>query len=43
MRHAEKRGIPYVWFVNEGLMGEVKHLASGEQVVANANDWTPGE
>lgn len=41
MKAAEKRGIPYVWFVESGMQGEVKHLASGEQVAADATKWQP--
>lgn len=41
IRHAEKRGIPYVWFVKEGLLGEVKALATGQQLAADANIWQP--
>lgn len=43
MKAAEKRGIPYVWFVESDMAGSVKHLASGEQVSADANDWLPAE
>ncbi|MEJ2669423.1 MAG: histidine--tRNA ligase [Gammaproteobacteria bacterium] len=41
MKAAEKRGIPYVWFVSSGLQGEVKHLASGTQTAASADQWRP--
>jgi len=44
MKAAQKRGIPYVWFMEsegDGLDGEVKCLASGEQVKANAQTWQP--
>ncbi len=46
IRHAEKRGIPYVWFVDqgvpgEGLSGEVKELLSGQQAPAHAKTWSP--
>jgi len=41
MKAAEKRGIPYVWFVEDGLVGSVKELATGEQVSADASQWVP--
>lgn len=36
IRHAERRGIPYVWFGNE-----VKDIRSGEQVEADPATWQP--
>ncbi|MGC5019522.1 histidine--tRNA ligase [Micromonospora sp. DT47] len=40
IRHAERRGIPYVWF--PGTEGdEVKDIRSGEQIAAAAGEWTP--
>ncbi|MFC4017918.1 histidine--tRNA ligase [Micromonospora sp. GCM10011542] len=42
IRHAERRGIPYVWFPGvDGAPDEVKDIRSGEQVAANAGEWTP--
>ncbi|MEU8188237.1 histidine--tRNA ligase [Micromonospora carbonacea] len=42
IRHAERRGIPYVWFPGvDGAPDEVKDIRSGEQVVAAAGEWTP--
>ncbi|MCM0676549.1 histidine--tRNA ligase [Micromonospora phytophila] len=42
IRHAERRGIPYVWFPGaDGAADEVKDIRSGEQVVAVAGEWTP--
>ncbi|KHL12816.1 histidyl-tRNA synthetase [Mumia flava] len=46
IRHADRRGIPYVWFPAAadptGDAGdEVKDIRSGEQVVADAATWTP--
>jgi len=38
IQHAERRGIPYVWFPEAG---EVKDIRSGEQVVASAGEWEP--
>lgn len=40
IRHADRRGIPYVWFsTDEGE--QVKDIRSGEQVSANVETWTP--
>lgn len=41
MKAAERRGIPYVWFVESGLQGSVKNLATGEQIAADASVWAP--
>lgn len=44
MRQAEKRGIPYVWFLPgsaEQNGHAVKHLASGAQQVADPANWLP--
>ncbi|HSN11015.1 MAG TPA: histidine--tRNA ligase [Propionibacteriaceae bacterium] len=39
IRHADRRGIPYVWF--GGVSGEVKDIRSGDQVAADASSWEP--
>jgi histidyl-tRNA synthetase len=39
IRHADRRGIPYVWF--GGMDGEVKDIRSGDQVAATASSWEP--
>jgi histidyl-tRNA synthetase len=39
IRFAERRGIPYVWFV--GAPDEVKDIRSGEQLAADAAQWNP--
>ena len=39
IRHADRRGIPFVWF--GGADGEVKDIRSGDQVPASAADWSP--
>jgi histidyl-tRNA synthetase len=42
IRHADRRGIPFVWFPAErGEPGEVKDIRSGEQVVADPATWEP--
>lgn len=43
IRFADRRGIPYVWFVGAGDAGrdQVKDIRSGEQVDADAGSWTP--
>jgi histidyl-tRNA synthetase len=40
IRHADRRGIPFVWFVQDGGH-EVKDIRSGEQVPADPLAWTP--
>ncbi len=40
LSYAEKKGIPYVWFPGDG---EVKDMATGEQVKADPQSWTPHE
>ncbi|WP_019137074.1 histidine--tRNA ligase [Cellulomonas massiliensis] len=42
IRHADRRGIPYVWFVGQdGASDEVKDIRSGDQVQADAATWQP--
>jgi len=43
IRHADRRGIPFVWFVadDEGTPDQVKDIRSGEQVDADASSWSP--
>ncbi|MBI2569966.1 MAG: histidine--tRNA ligase, partial [Candidatus Schekmanbacteria bacterium] len=43
IRYAERKGIPYVWFVEaEGSGGhEVRDIRSGVQVAAAVETWTP--
>lgn len=44
IRHADRRGIPFVWFLGEigGVDGDqVKDIRSGEQVPADAGSWQP--
>ena len=45
IRHAERRGIPFVWFTTVGEDGsvshEVKDIRSGEQVPADPTAWQP--
>lgn len=41
IRYAERRGIPYVWFVQPDGTHQVKDIRSGEQVDADPATWTP--
>lgn len=45
IRHADRRGIPYVWFTSYDDTGhavhEVKDIRSGEQVPVDLNQWLP--
>jgi histidyl-tRNA synthetase len=47
IRFAERRGIPYVWFVQPaddgGVTHQVKDIRTGEQVEADPSAWTPPE
>ncbi|MBO3085509.1 histidine--tRNA ligase [Cellulomonas fengjieae] len=43
IRHADRRGIPFVWFVGEDGADQVKDIRSGEQVDADAATWAPAE
>jgi histidyl-tRNA synthetase len=38
IQHAEKRGIPFVWFPSDG---SVKDIRSGEQTPADPDTWDP--
>jgi len=40
IQHAERRGIPFVWFPESG---EVKDIRSGEQAAADASTWNPSD
>lgn len=39
IRHADRLGIPFVWFIGEGH--EVKDIRTGEQFEADPDTWTP--
>ena len=47
IKHADRRGIPYVWFVGDTTddgapaQDEVKDIRSGEQQPADAATWAP--
>lgn len=43
IRLAERRGIPFVWFVQTDGTHQVKDIRSGEQVDADPTFWTPPE
>ena len=40
MAYAEKKGIPFVWFVEDG---EVKNMVNGTQYKADPQSWNPYE
>jgi histidyl-tRNA synthetase len=42
IRHADRRGIPYVWFPGaDGRPDSVKDIRSGDQVDADPSAWAP--
>jgi histidyl-tRNA synthetase len=41
IRHAERRGIPYVWFPQADGGHEVRDIRSGDQAPADPAAWTP--
>jgi histidyl-tRNA synthetase len=41
IRHADRRGIPFVWFLQEDGGHEVKDIRSGEQGPAEPDAWQP--
>ena len=41
IRFAERRGIPYVWFVQADGTSQVKDIRTGEQVAADPATWSP--
>ncbi|MFB9776792.1 histidine--tRNA ligase [Brevibacterium otitidis] len=41
IRFADRRGIPYVWFIDGETGHEVKDIRSGEQVSADPELWAP--
>ena len=43
IRFAERRGIPFVWFVQADGSHQVKDIRSGEQVDADPATWAPPE
>ncbi len=46
IRYADRKKIPFVWFVGDGTSGSVKDIRSGEQVDADASVWmipAPGD
>lgn len=42
IRHADRRGIPFVWFTDENGNHEVKDIRSGDQITADPTTWSPG-
>jgi len=43
IRHADRRGIPFVWFPQDDGGHEVRDIRSGEQVPADPAGWAPPE
>lgn len=41
IRHADRRGIPFVWFPDPVGTGSVKDIRSGDQVEADPATWSP--
>ncbi|MEE6281104.1 histidine--tRNA ligase [Georgenia sp. MJ170] len=41
IRHADRLGIPFVWFPGADGTGEVKDIRSGDQTTADPASWTP--
>ncbi|MDO5034116.1 MAG: histidine--tRNA ligase [Actinomycetaceae bacterium] len=41
IRYADRRGIPFVWFIGEDGVNEVKDIRSGEQQIADVDSWMP--
>jgi histidyl-tRNA synthetase len=41
IRHAERRGIPFVWFLQEDGGHQVRDIRSGDQVDADPSAWVP--
>jgi histidyl-tRNA synthetase len=41
IRFAERRGIPYVWFPQDGAADQVRDIRSGDQVEADSESWVP--
>lgn len=43
IKHADRRGIPFVWFPGEDGPDQVKDIRSGEQIDADAASWRPAD
>jgi len=41
IRHADRRGIPFVWFLSDDGGHEVRDIRSGEQAAADPAIWAP--
>ncbi|HKU12534.1 histidine--tRNA ligase [Sinomonas sp.] len=41
IKYADRRGIPFVWFLHHDGSHEVKDIRSGEQVAADPEAWMP--
>ena len=43
IKYADRRGIPFVWFVSDDGTHQVKDIRNGEQIEADPRAWTPSE
>lgn len=43
IRYADRRGIPFVWFIDDEGRSTVKDIRSGEQVDADPDVWQPSQ
>ncbi|AJT40967.1 histidine--tRNA ligase [Psychromicrobium lacuslunae] len=43
IKFADRRGIPFVWFLGEDGNSQVKDIRSGEQLAADPHSWQPAE
>jgi histidyl-tRNA synthetase len=41
IKHADRRGIPFVWFIGADGVHSVKDIRSGDQVAADPTTWSP--
>lgn len=43
IKHADRRGIPFVWFTDPDGTHQIKDIRTGEQVDVDPQTWTPSE
>ncbi len=41
LKYASRKGIPFVWFIEDGGTHQVKDMGTGAQVPADLKTWTP--